>query len=116
MKLKSAILSVLGREDLKRVVDDLGLDGVDRHSVNAMWTAIAGSRRVGGEGLLGYLRKDGLVQRNPRLAQQATVGIPEPTETMSFGFRSVTFVHRARSNTHISSARSCSSKRQTRSA
>jgi type I restriction enzyme M protein len=60
MKLKPAILSILGRDDLKRVVDDLGLEGVDRRSVESMRTAIAGSRRAAADDLLSYLRKGGL--------------------------------------------------------
>ncbi len=60
MKLKPAIVSVLGRDDLKRVVGDLGLEGVDRRSVEGMRKAIAGARRVGVDDLLGYIRKDGL--------------------------------------------------------
>ena len=50
----------LGREELRRVVDDLGIEGVDRRSVMAMRTVLRRSRRVGAEELLHCLRKDGL--------------------------------------------------------
>lgn len=58
--MKPTILSILGRDDLKRVVDDLGLDGVDRRSLEGMRTAIAASRQAAADELLSYLRKDGL--------------------------------------------------------
>ena len=58
MKLKPAILAVLGREALKGIVDDLGIGGVDRRSVDAMRRAL--SRRVKPEVLVEYLYKDEL--------------------------------------------------------
>jgi hypothetical protein len=60
MKLKTAILYSLAREDLKQILDDLALDGVDRRSADAMRTALDRTRRLSLEGLLGYLRKDAL--------------------------------------------------------
>ncbi|MCU0872927.1 MAG: SAP domain-containing protein [Pirellulaceae bacterium] len=60
MKLKTAILYSLAREDLKQILDDLHLDGVDRRSADAMRMALDRTRRLSLEGLLGYLRKDAL--------------------------------------------------------
>ena len=60
MQLKTAILYSLAREDLKQILDDLDIDGVDRRSVDAMRTALGRTRRLSLEGLLGYLRKDAL--------------------------------------------------------
>ena len=60
MQLKTAILHSLAREDLKQILDDLGMDGVDRRSADAMRTALGRTRRLSLEGLLGYLRKDAL--------------------------------------------------------
>jgi len=60
MKLKTAILYSLAREDLKQILDDLDLHGVDRRSADAMRTALDRTRRLSLEGLLGYLRKDAL--------------------------------------------------------
>ena len=58
MKPKPAILSVLGRDDLKHIVDDLEIDGVDRRSVEAMRAKLSRARRVTAEDLLAYMRKD----------------------------------------------------------
>jgi hypothetical protein len=58
VRLKPAILSILGRDDLKHIVDDLEIDGVDRRSVEGMRVALGRARRVKPEGLLGYMRKD----------------------------------------------------------
>jgi hypothetical protein len=60
MNLRSCILSILGRDDLKRVVDDLELPDVDRRSAEAMRAAVARSRRATTQELIGYLGKDGL--------------------------------------------------------
>ena len=60
MQLKTAILYSLAREDLKQILDDLDIDGVDRRSADAMRTALDRTRRLSLEGLLGYLRKDAL--------------------------------------------------------
>jgi hypothetical protein len=60
MKLKTAILYSLARQDLKQILDDLDIDGVDRRSADAMRTALDRTRRLSLEGLLGYLGKDAL--------------------------------------------------------
>ena len=60
MQLKTAILHSLARADLKQILDDLAMDGVDRRSMDAMRTALGRTRRLSLEGLLGYLRKDAL--------------------------------------------------------
>ena len=57
MRLKPAILSVLGRDDLKHIVDDLEIDGVDRRSVEGMRAALSRARRVGVADLLWYMQK-----------------------------------------------------------
>ena len=58
LQLKTTILDILTRDDLKQIVDDLGIDGVDRRSVEAMRSALRRARRAKPEDLLGYLRKD----------------------------------------------------------
>ncbi len=60
MQLKTAILHSLARDDLKQILDDLDVDGVDRRSVDAMRTALGRAQRLSLEGLVGYLRKDSL--------------------------------------------------------
>ena len=60
MKLKRTILGILGRDDLKHIIDDIGIDGVDRRSVDAMREKLARSRKMSLEDLLWYLRKDEL--------------------------------------------------------
>ena len=57
MSLKRTILSILGRDDLKGIVDDLGIDGADRRSADGMRSALPRSRKTKPEDLLGYLRK-----------------------------------------------------------
>ncbi len=58
MNFKTTILSILTRDDLKQIVDDLGIDGVDRRSAEAMQSVLRKARRAKPEDLLGYMRKD----------------------------------------------------------
>lgn len=58
MNLKTTILETLNRDDLKRIVDDLGIDEVDRRSVDEMRRRLSRARSVSASDLLGYLRKD----------------------------------------------------------
>jgi DNA modification methylase len=55
MKLKQAILSVMGRDALKGSVDALALDGVDRRSVDDMRSRLSRAHRATAEVLLQYL-------------------------------------------------------------
>ena len=52
MSLKKTVLDVMRRDDLKAAVDAVGLEGVDRRSVQSMRDALARSRRVQPEMLL----------------------------------------------------------------
>lgn len=54
-KLKHAILSIMGRETLKRALDDLELEGADRRSVQDMVARLARVHRATPEILLEYL-------------------------------------------------------------
>ena len=60
MKIKQAILAILARDELKKIVDDLEIANVDRRSVDGMRSAVSRSRRATPEDLLGYVRKDQL--------------------------------------------------------
>lgn len=60
MQLKTAILHSLARDDLKQILDDLDMHGIDGRSVDAMRMALSRARRLSLEDLLGYLRKDAL--------------------------------------------------------
>lgn len=60
MNLKLRILLVLGRDDLKRIVESLEIPSVDRRSAGAMRAALARSRRATAEELIGYLGKNGV--------------------------------------------------------
>jgi len=55
MKLKHAILSVIGRDILKEIVDALEIEGVDRRSVKEMAAAASRARRATPEFLLEFL-------------------------------------------------------------
>jgi hypothetical protein len=59
-KLKSAILSTLDRDQLKRIADRLDLTDVDRRSADAMREALSRSRKATPEGLLACLDKPAL--------------------------------------------------------
>jgi len=60
MRLKAVIVESLGREDLRRVVESLGVEGADRRSADSMRAAVRASRRATAESLLGCLGKDSL--------------------------------------------------------
>lgn len=62
MKLKPAILEILARDDLKRILDDLEIDGVDRRSADAMRAALRKARRAKPDDLLGYMLKGQIQQ------------------------------------------------------
>lgn len=62
MKLKQAILSVLGRDDLKRIVDGLEISDVDRRSVDDMRAILSRAHRATAEVLLEYLYEDHVKQ------------------------------------------------------
>jgi len=55
MKLRRAILQVMRRDGLKAVVDELGIDGVDRRSAKEMSARLSRSRVATPELLLGVL-------------------------------------------------------------
>ena len=55
MKLKQAILTIMDRDTLKAVVDDLEIEGVDRRSVEEMRAEVSRSHRAAPEILLAYL-------------------------------------------------------------
>ena len=57
MQLKPAILNILGRDDLKHIVVDLEIDGVDRRSVEGMRAALGRARRASAADLLWYMQK-----------------------------------------------------------
>lgn len=57
MKLKKAILSVLGRDTLRAIADGLEVDGVDRRSASELAAALSRSRRSSPEAILEYLNE-----------------------------------------------------------
>ena len=60
MNRKDAIVARLDREDLKWVLDQLEIDGVDRRSVRAMRSALVQAAEVTPEDLLGFFYKDAI--------------------------------------------------------
>ena len=58
--LKAVIVENLEREDLRRVVESLGVEGADRRSADSMRAAVRACRRATAESLLGCLGKDSL--------------------------------------------------------
>ena len=52
MNLKSTILDILSRDDLKHIVDDREIDGVDRRSVDGMRKKLSRVRSVSAADLL----------------------------------------------------------------
>ena len=58
MKLKQAILTIVDRDTLKAVVDDLEMEGVDRRSVKEMRAKVSRSRRAVPEMLLAHLSEN----------------------------------------------------------
>lgn len=71
MKLKPAILSVLGRDQLKHIVDDLKIDGVDRRHIEGMKAALSRARRVGAADLFGYMQKNQITEIVPNLCSSS---------------------------------------------
>lgn len=62
MKLKKAVLEVMGREALKQALNHLGLEGVDRRSVNDMTALLSRTRQATAEVLLRLLQEDEVKQ------------------------------------------------------
>jgi len=60
MRLKAVIVQSLGREELRRIVESLGIEGADRRSADSMRAAVAACRRATAESLLGCPGKDSL--------------------------------------------------------
>jgi hypothetical protein len=67
--LKSAILSILGRDDLRWILDSLEIDDVDRHNVADMRAALADDPDLSGEQLLRFLSTDMLRQLRTAVKQ-----------------------------------------------
>jgi hypothetical protein len=57
MKLKQAILTIMDRETLKAVIDELEIEGVDRRSVEEMRAMVSRSHRAAPEILLAHLNE-----------------------------------------------------------
>ena len=62
MKLKTAILSGLGRDSLGPIVDALGLDAGDRRSAKMMRAVLLRSRRASAAALLEFLSEQEVKQ------------------------------------------------------
>ncbi len=69
MTLKSAILSILGRDDLRWIVDSLEIDNVDRRNMADMRAALANDPNLSGEQLLRFLSSDMLRQLRTMVKQ-----------------------------------------------
>ena len=67
--MKGLIVESLGREELRRIVESLGVEGADRRSADSMRAAVVACRRATAESLLGCLGKD------PLKAVCAAVGV-----------------------------------------
>lgn len=53
---KAVILGALNRDCLKRVLDDQGINGVDRRNMDAMRSVLKANHRVTAQAMLGSLR------------------------------------------------------------
>lgn len=72
MRLKKAILSVMGPDTLKAAVEDLDLDGVERRSAEEMAAALSPARRATHEILLKYLYENQVTEVCELLELSAT--------------------------------------------
>ena len=75
MKLKHAILQVLGRDDLKALTDLIGLDGVDLCSVSGMAAVLSRAHRATPEALVRF--PESAVKERLRHLRHAQHGAPQ---------------------------------------